>query len=158
MEEVYILLIKRSDPLHPTAERLAEYKGCKYVDSIASEIFDAIGIYEGGEKELRKICRKLGIDWENVKRVNFYLKNKRKRGPIPFWLRIPVKIDEGLKEELKKVEFEEIYLTDDEIFMRSKGNSSSHISTQEDKVLEQLEKYLDLERRTITYFVFRKFS
>ena len=156
----YLVLLERTNPLFPLAERLVEYEGCEYVDSIASELIDGIGKFEGSEKDVDKICKSLGIEKEGLKEIEVEILGEKKRGIIPFWIRVYVNRNEGLVERLKELkDYEEIYLTkDDFLFLRSRANSVSKICKLEDETLEYLKDWLNLEKRIVTYFVLKRFS
>lgn len=157
MESKYLILIKRSDPLYPLAEKLAKHKGCKYVDCVASELIDGIGKFEGKREELEKICYELK-DLE-IKEIKAEILKGRKRGSIPFWIRMEIEKKEGIEEVLKKLkDYEEIYLLENEVFLRGKANSVDKICELEDKILlEDLKDYRNPEGRLVTYFVLKRF-
>jgi hypothetical protein len=161
MVKKYLVFIKESTPLVTTAENLINYEECEYVDSVSGENVDAIAkLRIEDEKKLYKLGSQLGFSSKDLMEIKDEILKKEQKNKVPFWFVFRTTNHHStIKNYLRNLRgVEEIYLTkNNHILIRGSLDSTESISKFEDELYEKFGNYIDPEKRSVTYFVFRRF-
>lgn len=150
-----LVVIKKSNPLTKTAEKVLEHKNCEWVETVTGSI-DAIAKFSGtNERELYE----LGFKTNEIFEIQKVLKGKNKElfFNVPFWykIRIDERIDELEKYLMKEGVINEVYFSGKFLWIRGCCINTFELDEFESKLWENFGKYIKEDE---TYVVFRRFK
>lgn len=114
MRKIFLVVIRKSSPLIPTAEKIIEYEQCEWCEAVTGSL-DAIAKFSTDDE--KKLKEELYESWLSpndlieVKEVANGL-NQNYFSNVPFWYRVRVTNSSQLKNYLKNSDgINEVYFT-----------------------------------------------